>query len=32
MSSLEKNFKLLAEIFEKENALDEYMNELKSKY
>ncbi|SDM87026.1 siderophore ABC transporter substrate-binding protein [Bacillus sp. OK048] len=28
MSSLEKNFKLLAEVFEKEDALDEKMNEL----
>jgi iron complex transport system substrate-binding protein len=30
MSSLEKNFKLLAEVFEKEEALDEKMNELKA--
>jgi iron complex transport system substrate-binding protein len=30
MSSLEKNFKLLAEIFEKEDALDKKMNELKA--
>jgi iron complex transport system substrate-binding protein len=30
MSSLEKNFKLLAEIFEKEDALDEKMKELKA--
>lgn len=30
MSSLEKNFKLLAEIFEKEDVLDTKMNELKA--
>jgi iron complex transport system substrate-binding protein len=30
MSSLEKNFKLLAEVFEKEDALDTKMNELKA--
>ncbi|NYE08542.1 iron complex transport system substrate-binding protein [Bacillus niacini] len=30
MDSLEKNFKLLAEVFEKEEALDEKMNELKA--
>lgn len=30
MSSLEKNFKLLAEVFEKEDALDKKMSELKA--